>query len=154
MSSYANSTGKLVYIEPQPKPPPSEQSSNRDVHHLHIKSEAERCQTFNKWPVDFRDKNNLAAAAFYFTNQSDIIYCTFYGLEIGCWQQGDLKTTNVGICLVDSLEVYLSETSVLVLPTGLWAAYPRPQRVSISFQVQTQFTSRTFKYNCLYFFIC
>jgi len=30
-----------------------------------------------------------------------------------------LKTTNVGVCLVNSLEVYLSGTSLLVLPSSL-----------------------------------
>ena len=34
------------------------------------------------------DANQLAAAGFYFTDQSDIVRCVFCGVEIGYWTDG------------------------------------------------------------------
>ena len=35
------------------------------------------------------DGNRLAAAGFYFTNQSDEVRSTFCGVEVGHWKEGD-----------------------------------------------------------------
>jgi len=35
------------------------------------------------------DANQLAAAGFYFRNQSDIVHCVFCEVEIGYWMEGD-----------------------------------------------------------------
>jgi len=54
-----------------------------------MKSEADRPKTFEKWPVAFIDKNNLAAAGFYFTNSSDVVCCAFCGAQVGHWEGYD-----------------------------------------------------------------
>jgi len=83
MCSYINSTGGLVYI-PQP-PPPSEGTIRKDLQHLNMKSESDRRQTFEEWQMTFMDKNHLAAAWFYYTNWSDVVYGSFCGVELGQW---------------------------------------------------------------------
>jgi len=36
------------------------------------------------------DANQMAAAGFYFTNQSDFVRCVYCGVEIGYWTEGDI----------------------------------------------------------------
>ena len=40
-----------------------------------FKYEAVPLQTYNNWPVEFLDKNELAAAGFHFTNFKDVVLC-------------------------------------------------------------------------------
>lgn len=56
---------------------------------LNLKSEADRCKTFDTWPVLFLDSNRLAAAGFYYLRRDDVVRCIFCGVEIGCWEEGD-----------------------------------------------------------------
>ena len=35
------------------------------------------------------DKNFLTAAGFYFTNRGDVVRCTFCGMEVGYWKEGN-----------------------------------------------------------------
>nr|XP_018904719.1 PREDICTED: putative inhibitor of apoptosis [Bemisia tabaci] len=52
--------------------------------------EADRLSSFEKWPVPLMDPRKLAAAGFYFLNQSnDTVRCAFCGVEIGKWEQDD-----------------------------------------------------------------
>ena len=69
----------------------------------------------------FIDKNNLAAAVFYYTYHSHLVCCAFCVAQVGLWQEGvmHLKNTNVTARLVGSLKVYLSGKSLLVLSTSL-----------------------------------
>jgi len=59
------------------------------MQHLSMKNVADRRLTFEKWPVAFIDKNNLAEAGFYYTNHSDVGCCAFCVAQIGLWQEGD-----------------------------------------------------------------
>jgi len=54
-----------------------------NLKHLNLKSEADRRKIYETWRVPFMDVNQLSAAGFYFTNQSDIVRCDFCGVEIG-----------------------------------------------------------------------
>ena len=53
------------------------------------KSEAISCHTFHNWPVQFIDKNQLAAVGFYYTDWKDLVYCAFYGVQLSQWEQED-----------------------------------------------------------------
>ena len=88
MCSDINSASRFVYIPPPPPPPPLEQSSITNVQHLDTKSEAIRLQTFQKWPLQFIDKNHLAAAGFYFTYSKDVVCSAFCGVQVGEWEAG------------------------------------------------------------------
>jgi len=35
------------------------------------------------------EENQLAAAGFSFTSQSDVVRCAFCGVEVGHWEEGD-----------------------------------------------------------------
>ena len=54
-----------------------------------VKSEQIRRQTFENWPVEFLDKNHLAAAGFYYTNFKDVVCCAFCHVRLGEWKQED-----------------------------------------------------------------
>jgi len=54
------------------------------------KSEAVRLQTFNNWPVEFLDKNELAAAGFHYTGIKDIVCCAFCCVRLGRWKENDI----------------------------------------------------------------
>ena len=69
---------ELLYV---PLPP-----SSRNVHHLNLKSEADRRKT---WCVPFMNVNKLRAAGFYYPNWSDVVRCAFRGVEVGTWEDGD-----------------------------------------------------------------
>ena len=56
--------------------------SSTDLQHLNLKTEAGRRKTYETWCVPFVDTNQLAAAGFYFINQSDVVRCTFCGVEV------------------------------------------------------------------------
>jgi len=56
-----------------------------------MKSEADRCLTFEKWPVAFIHKNNQAEAGFYYTCHSDVVWCSFCVAQIGLWQDHAFK---------------------------------------------------------------
>jgi hypothetical protein len=58
---------------------------------LNLKSEVDRRKTFKYWHVPFMDVNQLAAAAFFFTNRGDVVRCAFCGVEVGHWIEGDGK---------------------------------------------------------------
>jgi len=82
-----NSGDNIVYV---PLPP------SINPKHLNLKSEVDRRKTYETWCVPFMDANQLAAAGFYFTNQSDIVRCVFCGVEIVYWREEDdgLKVTS------------------------------------------------------------
>ena len=49
-----------------------------------------RISTFDKWPVQLKqNKHSLAAAGFYYTNNSDIVKCFSCGLSLGNWLKED-----------------------------------------------------------------
>ena len=50
---------------------------------LNLINEVDRRKIYEAWRVPYMDANQLAAAGFYFTNQSDIVRCVFCGVEIG-----------------------------------------------------------------------
>jgi len=66
MPKFSETLLLLVYI-----PPPHTPSQQISVKHatFNMKSEAGRRLTFEKWPVALIDKNNLALAGFYYTDQ-------------------------------------------------------------------------------------
>jgi len=80
MCVQCNWSDDFVYV---PLPP------GINLKHLNFKSEADRRKTYETRRVPFMDANQLAAAGFYFTNQSDIVHCVFCGVEIGYWTEGD-----------------------------------------------------------------
>ena len=88
MYSYANSTVKPFYTPLPHSPRPSQQYLSKDLQQLNTKSEADRRQTFEKWPVAFIDKNHLTAAGFYYTKQSDVVFCAFCGAQVVYWEEG------------------------------------------------------------------
>ena len=51
------------------------------------KTEEIRRQTFHNWPVEFLDKNLLAAAGFRYTNFKDVVCCAFCHVRLGQWKQ-------------------------------------------------------------------
>ena len=54
-----------------------------------VKSEEIRRQTFHNRPVEFLDKNHLAAEEFYCTNYIDVVCCAFCKVELKVWKQED-----------------------------------------------------------------
>ena len=75
----------VAYIPPRPQPP-SKESGIKDIEDYNVKSEAVRLQSFHNWPVEFIDKNNLAAAGFYFTGVKDIVCCAFCEVQLKEWE--------------------------------------------------------------------
>jgi len=53
------------------------------------KSEAVRRETFDNWPVQFSNKNDLAAAGFHYTHFKDVVCCAFCHVRLGQWEQED-----------------------------------------------------------------
>jgi hypothetical protein len=60
-----------------------------NLQHLNFKTETNRRKTYETWRIPFMDGNQLAAAGFYFTNQSDVVRCAFCGVEVGHWEEWD-----------------------------------------------------------------
>ena len=52
-----------------------------NLNHLNLKSEVDRRKTYENRRVPFMDANQLAAAGFYFTNQSYIVGYVFFFVE-------------------------------------------------------------------------
>jgi hypothetical protein len=48
-----------------------------------MNSDADRLETYEEWHVTFMDKNQLAAAGFYFNNWGNVVCCAFCGVEVG-----------------------------------------------------------------------
>ena len=67
----------------------SELTGFKDIEHYNVKSEAISRQTFHNWPVQFIDKNHLAAAGFYYTDLKDVVCCAFCEVQLGQWKQED-----------------------------------------------------------------
>ena len=59
------------------------------MQNFNMKSEADCRLTFEKWPVSFIDKNNVAEAGFYFTDHGGVVCCAFCVAQIGLWQEGN-----------------------------------------------------------------
>jgi hypothetical protein len=56
---------------------------------LDMWKEADRLRTYDTWSVSFMNKNDLAAAGFYFTGREDVVRCTFCGVQVGRREPGD-----------------------------------------------------------------
>lgn len=87
-------------------------------HYLKMKSEADRCQTFEKWPVGFIDKINQQEADFITQTRVRLFEALFLNRK---WISGKViiytRTSNGGVGFLGSLQVSSSGTSLLVLPT-------------------------------------
>ena len=81
----------VAYIPPPPQPP-SKDPCIKDIEDYNVKSEAVRLQTFHNWPDEFIDKNDLAAAGFYFTGFKDIVCCAFCEVQLGQWKENDIPS--------------------------------------------------------------
>ena len=88
MTKFGETLVRLVY-QPHPHTPLPQQNLSKAMQHLNMESEADRRLTFEKWPVAFIDKNNLADAGFYYTDNSDVVCCAFYVAQIDLWLEGD-----------------------------------------------------------------
>lgn len=51
--------------------------------------EAQRLRTFDRWPIPFIDKHQLALLGFYYFGPCDLVKCYFCGIEVGMWEEGD-----------------------------------------------------------------
>jgi len=78
MPEFAETLVRLVY-QPPPLTPLPQQYLSKDMKNLNMISEADCRLTFEKWPVAFNDKNNLAEAGFYYTNQLCSVLCNLCG---------------------------------------------------------------------------
>ena len=67
----------------------SEESNIKDMQQYNVKSEAQRRQIFHNWPVQFIDKNHLAAAGFYYIDWKDVVCCAFCEVQLVQWKQED-----------------------------------------------------------------
>ena len=67
----------------------SEQSSVKDIQYYNVKSEEIRRQKFYNWPVEFIDKNHLAAAGFCYTDWKDVVCCEFSKVQLSQWKKDD-----------------------------------------------------------------
>jgi len=97
-----------------PTPTPSE-----DLHHLNMKSEADRRKTFGKWQVAFIDKNHLQQLEFI-TQTGMFCPAPFVDWKYATGKKGTThsKTTKGSDRLMSSLMVSVSGTFLLVLPAS------------------------------------
>ncbi|XP_037931018.1 death-associated inhibitor of apoptosis 1 [Teleopsis dalmanni] len=51
--------------------------------------EEERLKTFDSWPLEWLNKNQLAQTGMFFTGDCDKVKCYFCEVEIGCWERDD-----------------------------------------------------------------
>jgi len=51
--------------------------------------EANRLDTFKKWPKSFIDKHQLALLGFYYIGPEDHVKCYFCNVELAMWEEGD-----------------------------------------------------------------
>lgn len=56
---------------------------------IELNVEAQRLRTFDRWPVPFIDKHQLALLGFYYFGPGDLVKCYFCGIEVGMWEEGD-----------------------------------------------------------------
>ena len=56
---------------------------------IELNVEAQRLRTFDRWPVAFIDKHQLALLGFYYFGPCDLVKCYFCGIEVGMWEEGD-----------------------------------------------------------------
>jgi hypothetical protein len=85
-----------------------------------MKKEADRLRTYDRWPVSFVNKNDMAAAGFYFMGSEDTVRCHSVESRLGC---GSLEITpsgniNVGASLAGSSKGTLLEIFLAVLTTS------------------------------------
>ena len=80
MLKFAETLVHLVY-----EPPPPQQYIRKHMQHLHMKSEADRCLSFEKLPVAFIEKNNPVALGFYYTDHRDVVCCAFCVAHVALW---------------------------------------------------------------------
>ncbi|ALC43259.1 th [Drosophila busckii] len=57
--------------------------------HDKYQREDERLRTFDSWPLDWLDKQELAQTGMFYTNEQDKVKCYFCEVEIGCWERTD-----------------------------------------------------------------
>jgi hypothetical protein len=57
--------------------------------YYNMKKEADRLRTSDSFPVSFVNKNDMAAAGFYFIGSEDMVRCPFCGVQFGRWDHGD-----------------------------------------------------------------
>ncbi|XP_065361636.1 death-associated inhibitor of apoptosis 1-like [Calliphora vicina] len=75
----------------QPKPITHSSSILRPQYRLcdRFKNEDERLQTFDNWPLNWLDKNILAATGMFYTGDGDKTKCYFCEIMIGKWELQD-----------------------------------------------------------------
>lgn len=56
---------------------------------IELNVEAQRLRTFDRWPIPFIDKHQLALLGFYYFGPCDLVKCYFCGIEVGMWEEGD-----------------------------------------------------------------
>ena len=56
---------------------------------IELNAEAQRLRTFDRWPIPFIDKNQLAMLGFYYFGPHDLVKCYFCRIEVGMWEEGD-----------------------------------------------------------------
>ena len=56
---------------------------------IELNVEAQRLRTFDRWPILFIDKHQLALLGFYYFGPCDLVKCYFCGIEVGMWEEGD-----------------------------------------------------------------
>lgn len=56
---------------------------------MELNVEAQRLRTFDRWPIPFIDKHQLALLGFYYFGPRDLVKCYFCGIEVGMWEEGD-----------------------------------------------------------------
>lgn len=52
--------------------------------------EENRLKSFSEWPVAYIDRDNLAAAGFYFSGEDDRVICFECKLALEAWKEGDI----------------------------------------------------------------
>jgi len=87
MPTFAETLVRLVY-QPTPITPLPQQYLSKHMQLLKMKSEADLRLTFEKWPVAFIDKIDLAEAGFYYADYSAVLCFAFCVEQIGLWQEG------------------------------------------------------------------
>jgi hypothetical protein len=56
--------------------------------YYNMKKEADRLRTYDICPVSFVNKNDMAAAGFYFMGSEDRVRCPLCGVQVGRWEPG------------------------------------------------------------------
>jgi hypothetical protein len=53
-----------------------------------MKSYAARLKSYEDWSLTFMNKDEMAAAGFYFTGYGDMLRCPFCKILVGYWKAG------------------------------------------------------------------